>query len=100
MVGCGPTVLAVLGSFGGASAQFTPTGHDPQPARIAQRPVWFNAGSAMSTDVFWRERLRPGMMVRGPAIVEEATSVTLIPPGRTATVAADLGLFVKLNERS
>jgi N-methylhydantoinase A len=83
-----------------ALAQFTPTGQDPQAARIAQRPVWFDARSARSTDVFWRERLRPGMIVRGPAIVEEATSVTLIPPERTATVAADLGLFVKLKERS
>ena len=82
-----------------ALAQFEPTESDPQPAHIGQRPVWFDARSAMPTDVFWRDRLRPGMLVRGPAIVEEATSVTLVPPGRTATVAADLGLFVKLRDR-
>jgi hypothetical protein len=29
-------------------------------------------------------------------VVEEPTSVTLIPVERTATVAADLGLFVTL----
>jgi hypothetical protein len=28
--------------------------------------------------------------------VEEPTSVTLMPQGRSATVASDLGLFVKL----
>jgi N-methylhydantoinase A/oxoprolinase/acetone carboxylase beta subunit len=46
--------------------------------------------------VYDRERLRPGMIIRGPAIVEEPTSVTLIPVDKTATVAADLGLFIKL----
>jgi N-methylhydantoinase A/oxoprolinase/acetone carboxylase beta subunit len=46
--------------------------------------------------VFERDRLRPGMIVSGPAAVEEPTSATLIPPGRSATVASDLGLFVTL----
>ena len=32
-------------------------------------------------DVFERDRLRPGMIIRGPAIVEEPTSVDADPPG-------------------
>jgi N-methylhydantoinase A len=77
-------------------ARFAPQGDDAQPARIARRPVYFENAGHVEADVFDRGRLRPGMTVRGPAVVEEPTSVTLIPIGRTATVAADLGLFVKL----
>ena len=36
------------------------------------------------------------MKLPGPAVVEEPTSATLIPPGATADVAPDLGLFVRL----
>jgi N-methylhydantoinase A len=69
---------------------------DPDAARIGRRPVYFNQAGYLEADVLDRGRLRPGMIVRGPAVVEEPTSVTLIPPGRTATVASDLGLFIKL----
>jgi N-methylhydantoinase A len=77
-------------------AQFEGYGDDAAPARIAIRPVYFDKLGFIETAVFDRDRLRQGMIVRGPAVVEEPTSVTLIPPGRNATVAADLGLFVKL----
>ncbi len=36
----------------------------------------------------------------GPAVVEEPTSVTLIPPGCHGGVAPDLGLFVKMRGAS
>jgi len=69
---------------------------DPEPARIARRPVYFEKRGFLETSVLDRDLLRPGMIIRGPAVVEESTSVTLIPVDRTATVAADQGLFVKL----
>ena len=69
---------------------------DPEPARIARRPVYFEKLGFLETTVFDRDLLRPGMIIRGPAVVEESTSVTLIPVDRAATVAADQGLFVKL----
>jgi N-methylhydantoinase A len=69
---------------------------DPEPARIGRRPIYFDKAGSLEACVFERDRLRPGMIVRGPAAVEEPTSVTLIPPGRSATVASDLGLFVTL----
>jgi N-methylhydantoinase A len=71
-------------------------GADPEFARIGRRPVYFDKAGFLEAGVFERARLRPGMIVQGPAVVEEPTSVTLIPPGRSATVASDLGLFVKL----
>jgi N-methylhydantoinase A len=81
-------------------AHFEPQSDDPEPARIARRPVYFEKYGYLEADVFDRDRLRPDMIIRGPAIVEEPTSVTLIPADRTATVAADLGLFVKLRGKS
>jgi N-methylhydantoinase A len=69
---------------------------DPAAARIGRRPIYFDKTGYLDADVFERDRLRPGMVVQGPAVVEEPTSVTLMPQGRSATVASDLGLFVKL----
>jgi N-methylhydantoinase A len=69
---------------------------DPEPARIGRRPIYFDQAGYLEAGVFERDRLRPAMIVRGPAVVEEPTSVTLIPPGRIASVASDLGLFVQL----
>jgi len=77
-------------------ATFDVHADDPSPAQIARRPVYFDTRGFAETAVLDRDKLRPGMIVRGPAVVEEATSVTLIPPGMTAAVAADLGLFVRM----
>jgi N-methylhydantoinase A len=60
------------------------------------RPVYFEKLGYVETSVFKRDSLRPGMKLPGPAVVEEATSATLVPPGATADVAPDLGLFVRL----
>jgi N-methylhydantoinase A len=60
------------------------------------RPVYFDRHGYLETAVFNRARLCPGMRVEGPALVEEGTSATLIPPATAADVAPDLGLFVKL----
>ncbi len=64
----------------------------PEPADVAIEPVmrrpprsmtseaWFG-GRAESTDVFFREELRPGDEVSGPAIVCEPTSTVIVDPG-------------------
>ncbi|MFL6796200.1 MAG: hydantoinase/oxoprolinase family protein [Xanthobacteraceae bacterium] len=69
---------------------------DAAAARIGRRPVYFENCGFVATDVYQRDRLRPGMVLAGPAIVEEPTSATLIIPSKAASVAADLGLFVSL----
>lgn len=81
-------------------AQFEPQTDDSEPARIARRPVYFDKIGFREANVFERGHLRPGMVVHGPAIVEEPTSVTLIPMDRIATVAPDLGLFIRLRGAS
>ncbi len=39
------------------------------------------------------------MVVEGPALIEEETSTTLVPPGTRASVASDLGLIVALGAK-
>jgi N-methylhydantoinase A len=74
----------------------TEAGADPVRARLGSRPVYFEAAGWTDTGVYDRETLTRGMVVAGPAVIEEATSATLIPPGATATVAADHGLIIDL----
>ncbi len=49
-------------------------------AILKQKPVWFG-GRALTTRVYERGRLRPGMSFLGPAVVVEYSSTTLVPPG-------------------
>ncbi len=69
-------------------------GSDPAPARSGGRPVYFEGGGWTDTDVYSRDKLTCGMVVAGPAVIEEETSAVLIPPDAEATVAADGGLMI------
>jgi N-methylhydantoinase A len=62
---------------------------------IGHRPVWFS-DPAQSVDcaVHARDRLAIGAQVHGPAVIEEATSTTLLWPGDVATVAPGEELVV------
>ena len=57
----------------------------PTPADPARRQVHFG-GAPLTVPVYERTRLPAGMVVTGPAIVEEMGATTVIPPGWTATV--------------
>jgi N-methylhydantoinase A len=48
-----------------------------------QRDVWFG-GKALPTAILDRNGIGDGQVARGPAIIEEATATTLLPPGWTA----------------
>jgi N-methylhydantoinase A/oxoprolinase/acetone carboxylase beta subunit len=52
----------------------------PGASRKGSRPVWFGA-AAIETAIHDRTRIAPGDRIAGPAIVEQADSTTLIPPG-------------------
>jgi N-methylhydantoinase A len=69
---------------------------DAAAARTGRRPVYYQGRGFVASAVYDREKLRHGMRVKGPAVIEEPTSATLIPPGRAAHVGPDLGLFVPL----
>jgi N-methylhydantoinase A len=58
---------------------------DPRDALVAEHPVYVDGGSANAA-VYDRARLRAGDVVRGPAIVTEMDSTTLVLPGHVAAV--------------
>ncbi|MCA1648085.1 MAG: hydantoinase/oxoprolinase family protein, partial [Chloroflexi bacterium] len=78
-----------VGPIGGPVIQ--PQPHDQAAgiarARVASRPVYFDAG-LVETPIYDRGRLQPGDCVVGPAIVEEFGSTTVVFPGLAARVDA------------
>lgn len=67
--------------------------HDPavdQPEGEAEqgtREVHFAAAETAETAVYERTQLVPGAVIEGPAILEEPSSTTVVPPGHTARVS-------------
>ena len=64
-------------------------------ASSAKREVYFD-GVATPTDVLSRSALRPGQSFAGPAIVEEETCTTILPPGSAARVDDYSNIIIKL----
>ncbi len=62
-------------------------GADGQAPSHSERLVSFE-GDQHPTAIFLRSELRPGHQIAGPAIVEEASCTTVIPPGYAANVDA------------
>jgi N-methylhydantoinase A len=63
-----------------------------EAARLGVRPVFFDDAFA-DTPVFARERLPAAARLRGPALVDEPGTTTLVPPGFRAAVG-QLGVLV------
>ena len=80
--------------------QRAPAGEDAAPALVATRAVCFEGTGFIDTAIYERDHLRPGMIVEGPAVIEEETSATVIPPHTRAQVLVDLGLLVELTNAS
>jgi len=60
---------------------------DPVRARTGTRGVCFDTAEGYrDTPIYWRPHLRPGAVLRGPAIVEEYGSTIPLHRGFTATV--------------
>lgn len=54
----------------------------PVPDPVHRRPVRFERGDApLTVPVYWRDELRAGNAIEGPAVIAEAISTTLLPPG-------------------
>jgi N-methylhydantoinase A len=61
----------------------------PRPAgkaRKGEREVWFDAARPVVAALYERDRLDPGAMLTGPAIVEQFDATTAVPPGWRACV--------------
>ena len=72
-------------------------GADPTQAHKGRRPAYFEeAGGYVECDTYERSRLLAGNVVRGPAIVEQMDTTTVIPPGETAVIDRFGTLMVEL----
>ncbi len=77
--------LTALGDVGRPLLQPNYRPDHPSGSPSKTTPVLFATGS-YPTARFHRESLMPGCSINGPAIVEEATATTVIPPEATATI--------------
>lgn len=70
---------------------------DGNEARIGHRQAYFPAaGGLVDCPVHTRSRLRAGMVVAGPALIEEPESTTLLDAGDRATVHDDMSLVAEI----
>jgi N-methylhydantoinase A len=58
---------------------------DGDAAPVSTRPVWFDTGW-VETPVYDRAKLQSGHAIRGPALVEENASVTVLDPSKSLAV--------------
>jgi N-methylhydantoinase A len=56
-----------------------------EAACYAERPIWFD-GKFVKSRLYHRERLVPGDTIRGPAMITEYTSATVLPPDCSSAV--------------
>ncbi len=75
-----------------------PLAEGPSPEPIEQREVRFaEDDAARAIPVFWREELRAGNRVDGPALVAETTCTTLLHPGDSLVVDPHGHLIVEID---
>ena len=60
--------------------------HGGAPPQAGEMVRMYSGGAWRDTGVFLREAIRPGDLVRGPAIVAEANATTVVEPGWRARV--------------
>ena len=68
-----------------AAAQLRTGGPDPSAARVDSQQIWFE-GAHHEAALYDRTVLQAENVVRGPAIIAEMDSTTLVLPGHAATV--------------
>jgi N-methylhydantoinase A len=91
VTGVGPIRRPVL-------RELEPGDGDGERARTGSRPVCFDAAAGPhDTPVYRRDRLRPGDVLRGPAVIEEYGSTLPLHPGFRAEVDR-LGNLVVVRE--
>jgi len=81
---------------------YTPMRRDPVPgngdaACYAKRDVFFNDRFLKSL-FYSRDKLAPGDVIRGPAMITEYTAATVIPPGDTMRVDGFGNLVISIDD--
>jgi len=74
-----------------------PAGTDASVAITGSRDVWMaGAGGFVDTPLYDRALLRPGHTFKGPAIVDQLDTTTVVPPDMTVSVDAYLNLILEV----
>ena len=68
--------------------------HRNRPAHVAKQPLWID-GRSVNAAVYDRAELGHGHIVKGPAIIGEYSSTTLVPPGVQCSVDPYLNLVLE-----
>ena len=76
-----------------------PVSGDGIAARYAVREVYFDGGF-IPTHLYRRDELTPGDKIRGPAMITEYTSATVLPPDCSAQVDAFGNLVIAFTEET
>jgi len=72
----------------------------PGDAFVGRRQVCFDAGqNCLDCSIYARDRLLAGHRIIGPAIIEELTSTTVVPPGWQGVVDTYGHLVLSRNGR-
>ena len=80
-----------------AFAAHEDAGPDAAEAVVGTRDVWLpEAGRLVSCPIYDRERLRPGNLIVGPAVVEQMDATTLVLPGMAGRVEPYLNLVLEI----
>jgi N-methylhydantoinase A len=61
---------------------------------LGVREVWFS--SATKTSIYDRKSLYPGARIAGPAVIQELSSATIVPPGASVTVDPQENILLEL----
>ena len=69
-------------------------------SRKGSRLAWFPQTGLVETAVHDRYRLKPGLRLRGPAVVEERESTTVIGPDASFTLDAQGNLVIEIDSGS
>ena len=67
-------------------------------SEVGRREVYFNARAPLPTPVYDRARLCPGDRIKGPAVIEQMDSTTLIYPEDGAEIDDLLNIIITIRE--
>lgn len=78
--------------------EYDEANQDPAPAHKGSRQVYFprDVKQWVETNVFDYTRLRPGNVVKGPAVVETPITTIVIPPDNLGVVDRHMNIMLKI----
>jgi N-methylhydantoinase A len=74
-------------------AKTAPSGAPAAPR--SHRRVWFAETGGAETPIYWRPDLAAGATFKGPAIVEQVDSTTVVPPGFETQIDGWLNIIIR-----